>query len=79
MYNTVIRQKQVCRKTIGAPHKRRLYDMEVYMLDNINWGLVIPIAIGVIVLLLIIITGYIKAPPGHRVHHLGSQEKNNHR
>ena len=33
------------------------------MFDNINWGLVIPIAIGVILLLLIIITGYIKAPP----------------
>ena len=33
------------------------------MLDNINWGIVIPIAVGIILFLLIIITGYIKAPP----------------
>ena len=39
------------------------FDMEVYMFDNINWGIVIPIAVGVILFLLIIITGYIKAPP----------------
>ncbi|WP_024860683.1 flotillin family protein [Ruminococcus flavefaciens] len=33
------------------------------MFDNMNWGVVIPAAIGIILLLVIIFTGYIKAPP----------------
>ncbi len=31
--------------------------------DDMNWGVIIPASIGIIVLLIIIFTGYIKAPP----------------
>ena len=31
--------------------------------DDMNWGVIIPAGIGIIVLLIIIFTGYIKAPP----------------
>lgn len=33
------------------------------MFDNVNWGVIIPAAIGIILIIIIIVTGYIKAPP----------------
>lgn len=33
------------------------------MLENINWAAIIPITLGVILLIIILVTGYIKAPP----------------